>query len=618
MGSSASGPRTKAKNQINRRFLVSFLDVFKSDEFEKKFNYKNMNVNMLYRWLCSEAKSKNPGDAIREIYDVCTTKLEKGKKNMSADMMMAGDTSEMDMMEVLNTQQVRQILRAALAIHSRVYTLFDGLFKNSDVSPKLVIACSYLTAILGSSSKLGPAVSLGISVASGLECILFFHCVRVFLEEQPGRKSETSIPLSHIIGTRVGLVVQKMCYCWKRLCSQIKSEKVGKFSALLMPYIIFEHDTGMFRVLNSREEGFSNAEQTRSLENVRVVKEQHQVHASAWNRSNEMDSAVRDIINMFFNHLNDLIGKSYLYQADDRSIRAWDELKPYAIPSNITELPYVFHMISPVTARTLDIVVPVNPTIQEVPATIDVDDEMDITPAPKQGENDNRKMGRTPSEDGDMDGIPAKRMKNNPPIEVTVRTGGRSELSPEANKAYDVINKEMVQHISCFDGDFRDLPGFYMDTVGGNLSGNVDLILMDPPYNVRRESSKKNASHDIFTNDDMEDVVNLAVDMLKPGGHGIIFCSHLQFHSWYNLLNAETEDVPDYSNDVSGNTVKLDKVFGVEPCGLQFINGAGNYGNPARNGLGHVKNRLHHRFSLRWCSSILDKCRHRHSKNTSG
>ena len=86
MGSSASGARTTAKNQINRRFLVSFLEVFKSDQFQATFNYKNMDVLQIYRWICGEAKSGNPGDAIQEIYEVCTTKLEKGKKNMSSDM----------------------------------------------------------------------------------------------------------------------------------------------------------------------------------------------------------------------------------------------------------------------------------------------------------------------------------------------------------------------------------------------------------------------------------------------------------------------------------------------------------------------------------------------------
>jgi len=55
---------------------------------------------------------------------------------------------------------------------------------------------------------------------------------------------------------------------------------------------------------------------------------------------------------------------------------------------------------------------------------------------------------------------------------------------------------------------------------------------MDPPYNTRSARNSPNSEHDNLTLEDMQNVVGVCERLLKPGGHGIIFTSVVQFHDW--------------------------------------------------------------------------------------
>lgn len=70
------------------------------------------------------------------------------------------------------------------------------------------------------------------------------------------------------------------------------------------------------------------------------------------------------------------------------------------------------------------------------------------------------------------------------------------------------------------------------------LQGNVQLVLKDPPYNIRRESRRKNAEYDHVTHKDCEEFVDFVAEVLRPGGHAIVFCIAQQFDTWYNLFSA--------------------------------------------------------------------------------
>ena len=92
---------------------------------------------------------------------------------------------------------------------------------------------------------------------------------------------------------------------------------------LIMPYIIYEHERRMFRVLKSRGEGFSNSAQEVTFENTSISNEPTQVSTIAWNRSTEMDMALRHVINKFFVNLDSLVTNLYLYRSSEDELLKW-------------------------------------------------------------------------------------------------------------------------------------------------------------------------------------------------------------------------------------------------------------------------------------------------------
>ena len=103
------------------------------------------------------------------------------------------------------------------------------------------------------------------------------------------------------------------------------------------------------------------------------------------------------------------------------------------------------------------------------------------------------------------------------------------------------------------------------DPGAATIVGSVQLVLTDPPYNVRRTSNKKNSDHDCLGEDGMDEVVKTCVKLLRPGGHVVIFCSHQQFPIWEEKLTEKKEVGSETARAFSVSSVPL--VFIPEKCG---------------------------------------------------
>lgn len=68
------------------------------------------------------------------------------------------------------------------------------------------------------------------------------------------------------------------------------------------------------------------------------------------------------------------------------------------------------------------------------------------------------------------------------------------------------------------------------------LTGQVQLILTDPPYNIRRDANLPQSAHDILTESQMLRCANLFMLLLRPGGHLLVFCSSAQHPEWVRVL----------------------------------------------------------------------------------
>lgn len=81
------------------------------------------------------------------------------------------------------------------------------------------------------------------------------------------------------------------------------------------------------------------------------------------------------------------------------------------------------------------------------------------------------------------------------------------------------------------------------DVLPRSLAGTVQLVLTDPPYNIRRLGGKEWSKHDELSEADMRVAVELFRVLLRPGGHLLIFASPAQHQSWVNILRSAVDEV---------------------------------------------------------------------------
>lgn len=97
-------------------------------------------------------------------------------------------------------------------------------------------------------------------------------------------------------------------------------------------------------------------------------------------------------------------------------------------------------------------------------------------------------------------------------------------FSEDAKQATEVLCEGINSVCLIYDADFGDFHELYEAGAGEELAKSVDFQLCDPPYNERRKSELENTGLDMFEPNDIEDFCDLAIKLIKPAGHGHLFC----------------------------------------------------------------------------------------------
>lgn len=72
-----------------------------------------------------------------------------------------------------------------------------------------------------------------------------------------------------------------------------------------------------------------------------------------------------------------------------------------------------------------------------------------------------------------------------------------------------------------------------------DLNGKVYFYLAEVPYSVRKDPNGDQPKYDMFYSNDMKSMGKVLGENLKPGAHGNVYCSGLEFSIWYNDLASE-------------------------------------------------------------------------------
>lgn len=113
-------------------------------------------------------------------------------------------------------------------------------------------------------------------------------------------------------------------------------------------------------------------------------------------------------------------------------------------------------------------------------------------------------------------------------VDVT-ETAEMTEVGPRVQEGMRTVPVVIFPACSVHNVDFCEVVDEHELTHRESSVASVDLVLSDPPYNVRRGRKDDNSVYDRLSPTDMGDVVDMCKRMMKPGAHGCLFCFAFQF-----------------------------------------------------------------------------------------
>ena len=401
----------------------------------------------------------------------------------------------------------------------RVRRLLEEINSEHLIFDGYALICSFFTDTGEVKTKGKDSGSFSTIPASRFEKILFVSAIcflsfmksgRAAKRQKVGRSGSSSdafprhsIPslksLAAPIPQRVGATIQQVVRAWDVFCEFLGFPNA---EAVVLPYLVLTRPQAQFEVLK-REDGFARKGMFSGEEmfSGTGTTAREETYPHAFDRPEPIDAHCRSLSSMFMDDVQTLVKTDTLYSLS--SDAGWDALAKYKASQGtvgeLTDCPPRFHaldsaMIASLKAYTTQLRAPVRP------------------PSP-------------PSDDDDNDNTPAPSFAQQP---VRVRQLSQSQRSAELDNFQQLIKKYIRLHNAYFHELLEN------DEVEGegSIESKVQLILTDPPYNVRRESGTGDAEYDSLSRAEMKQVVDLVATLLRPGGHALLFCTVQQFVQW--------------------------------------------------------------------------------------
>ena len=554
--------------------LNAFILALRSDAFKESFDISRSRASDIFKWIVSREDENS-----KVIKDLMLQKNKARKVTTFRSMFKEGPPELLE----IGTEQNRQILKLAVALvlytlkDQRVSQVYDSTFRDRLAGLSFLIGSKYIPSKCAR-YKTNKESKFDTKVPKIFEILVYFHALRYYVQKRNDTGSEHRLAgrQDFRTGNRIGFAVQIVVNAWSSLARAIQLENC---EAMISPYIMFDISTSQFRVLSNRTNGLAPLSQMQTYqENDKPATCQEDSNPNAWGRSDDADSSFRYLAKTFFEHIHDLVLHDELYELADNE--EWKVIDKYRFRK--TEVASVFSSLPVDVLNGLGY----NPKCD----AIDVDA---IHSETCKGTEHSKKRTLGEDERGErQENSRSERKKwrrtetgkdlklyqpTNPRVmkqeDTTVSTtvdGRQAELLVPLRKddCFEGLAKTDIADMKAeamkamrpvcrvHDVCFRELVETDAAEIGSYLHGSVQLIITDPPQSLRKNRNKKRIA-DVLTKEDMEECVDMFADILKPGGHGIVFCSALQFRTWHNLLTSySTYDTDGSDNDSSGNSRK--------------------------------------------------------------
>lgn len=423
----------------------------------------------------------------------------------------------------------------------RVRSLLEALLKETTSTSPYFLLCSFFTDVGSSKTRGRIKDKFHTASASRFQQMLFICAINYLASllarhrKSPKARRGVDSPIPGLDSLkahtpqRVGFAIQTIVVGWDLFARHLGFSSVDE---LVFPYARIVTPSLQFEVLPTRDAGFTPASQLKvTTLDVEPTAVREETVSRAFDFPAPVDAHLRRIARDFHDDVLEGARSSSLYTISGNT--EWDRANlykplPTGLPSRFTE--YVGQVSDEIRATTLS-----------------------RSPSPARSADDDR-PSPPPVEE------PPRKRQRSVPVSHTPSASSPPPLLNEHAKAHvTTLSKSMQPYVRMHSGSFTDLIEID-DTLytGQSIVENVQLVLSDPPYNVRRQSGSANSDYDFLSKDEMKDCVDHIADLLRPGGHVILFCTVQQFTIWESYFSRHMTD-PETDDDDPTRTFSVDK-----------------------------------------------------------
>lgn len=365
---------------------------------------------------------------------------------------------------------------------------------------------------------------------------------------------------------RSAKVIQTICRGWSLFAQHLYYTDIDE---MVQPYIWYGGSPLRAHVLENRSDGYMPLESAKRIvvDEKPVIVTQHTFpHVTEY--SSEVDTFLRELALEFINDIRRGVFSANLYRKDHVIFeRKYDNYQgtPDSLPKRFGK--YIeddarFTQLRTSRRAMLGILDPVpqagGSNLASSSQTVQQDVVMateDITPR------------RIPS----VSPIVYKKRKDaTEAAKLLLNTTTAPSIEAEREKLQSFFGKDFVMYSSSYD-QLETL--LLTDQVEHDVFGSTQFVCIDPPYNTRRMAGKGNSAHDRLSEEEMPGIVQLIDQLLRNGGHAVVFCTAQQFVQWQTVFERYKR-----LGDRGGTPFSVDK------APMVFVNSPSNHKtNPGRS-----------------------------------
>lgn len=375
-----------------------------------------------------------------------------------------------------------------------------------------------------------------------LEQLLFVSIIGQIKNMSKPARNGRSYNLDMANGQRIGWAVQTVLRAWDALAKYFCFVDLEQ---MILPYITFDGNLGRFVAIPRRDIGYLPRKNEKMFDfplhptTVRTETFQYAVDLD-----DEIDGHIRQLVTSCLEDCISIAADMELYalSKSDKWIRMeMFQLQQNQLPSRFHQFPMERMTIIREEVKKLGLVRVIPPSLQllhsvkleDIPVSSDRE-PTGTNPPPSNvniparhmkdiASSSNTKRVTTPTEE-DEDFQPPKKMRT---------SKSDIDLVELLDPIHDFLSP--FAHMHCCS--FEELPELHKLLGLEDLTNSVQFLLTDPPYNVRRNRGSEDSHYDSITFQQMKEVSQIASEILREGGHGIIFCAHDQILQWKEALS---------------------------------------------------------------------------------